>query len=135
MLHSVSVLNLRHVAQSRQRWTQTRSRRNQSRHQGVLIRSSSTCRGWKEGVEFAGANAYTLISEGAIRSIVLRRKGCVKGRRLVDVASVRRFLASMPDDIDPAMSANCRKAQVASQKAKLEKKRDKNGEAQNGEAK
>jgi hypothetical protein len=65
------------------------------------------------------SSAYTLIAEGAIRSVVLRRRGAIKGRRLVEVASVREFLASQPSDVDPAMSSNCRKAQ----KVAAEKKR------------
>lgn len=67
------------------------------------------------------SNAYTLIQVGAIKSVVLRRRGTIKGRRLVDVASVRTFLASLPSDVDPVMSANCRKAQKKSAEAKLEK--------------
>jgi hypothetical protein len=67
------------------------------------------------------SNAYALISQGLIRSVVLRRKGCKKGRRLVNVQSVRQFLESLSDDIDPAMSANCKKAQKASVDAKREK--------------
>lgn len=57
------------------------------------------------------SSAYTLIAEGAIRSVVLRRRGTIKGRRLIEVASVRDFLASQPSDVDPVMSQNCRKAQ------------------------
>jgi hypothetical protein len=57
--------------------------------------------------------AYTLISQNLIRSVVLRRKGTIKGRRLVDVESVRSFLASQPSDVDPQLSANCRKANRA----------------------
>jgi hypothetical protein len=54
--------------------------------------------------------AYVLISQGAIRSVVLRRRGTIKGKRLVDCASVRAFLASQPTDVDPQLAANCRKA-------------------------
>jgi hypothetical protein len=36
--------------------------------------------------------AYILIAEGAIKSVSLRRRGAVKGKRLIDVASVRDFL-------------------------------------------
>jgi hypothetical protein len=67
------------------------------------------------------STAYTLISEGAIRSVVLRRKGTIKGRRLVDVASVRQYIARQSGDVDPRLSANCRKAQIASASAKREK--------------
>jgi len=38
--------------------------------------------------------AYLLISEGAIKSVSLRRRGTTKGKRLIDVASVRQFLNS-----------------------------------------
>lgn len=67
------------------------------------------------------STAYALFSADppAIRSVVLRRKGTIKGRRLIDVASVREFLASQPSDVDPQMSANCRKAQKASAGAKI----------------
>jgi hypothetical protein len=68
------------------------------------------------------SNAYSLISEGAIKSVVLRRRGTIKGRRLVSVSSVRNFLASQPSDVDPAMSRNCRNAQKASAEKKAEKK-------------
>ena len=65
--------------------------------------------------------AYVLISEGLIRSVVLRRRGTIKGKRLVDCASVRAFLASQPTDIDPQLAANCRKAlHVRREKQKAE---------------
>lgn len=38
--------------------------------------------------------AYLLIDEGAIRSVSLRRRGALKGKRLFNVASVREFLNS-----------------------------------------
>lgn len=38
--------------------------------------------------------AYTLLSEGAIRGVSLRRVGQLKGKRLFDVASVRSYLKS-----------------------------------------
>jgi len=66
--------------------------------------------------------AYVLISEGAIRSVVLRRRGTIKGKRLVDCASVRAFLASQPTDVDPQLAANCRKAlRVRREKEKARK--------------
>jgi hypothetical protein len=62
------------------------------------------------------------VSEGAIRSVVLPGRGTIKGKRLVDCASVRAFLASQPTDIDPQLSANCRKAlQIRREKEKAEK--------------
>jgi hypothetical protein len=68
------------------------------------------------------STAYNLIAEGAIRSVVLRRKGTIKGRRLCDVASVRKFLALLPSDVSPVLSANCRAAQKVSAQKKAEAK-------------
>ena len=39
--------------------------------------------------------AYLLIADGAIKSVSLRRCGALKGKRLIDVASVRSFLKSL----------------------------------------
>jgi hypothetical protein len=58
--------------------------------------------------------AYGIIARGEIRSVVLRRPGTIKGRRLVEVASVRNFLSRQPTDIDPRLSELNRKAQRAS---------------------
>jgi len=75
--------------------------------------------------------AYVLISEGAIRSVVLRRRGTIKGKRLVDCASVRAFLASQPTDINPQLAANCRKAvQIRREKEKTEKAKRKIADGQ-----
>jgi len=38
---------------------------------------------------------YQLIKEGAIRSALVRRRGRVSGKRLIDVASVREYLRSL----------------------------------------
>ena len=38
--------------------------------------------------------AYTLLAEGAIRGVSLRRRGLLRGKRLFDVASVRSYLRS-----------------------------------------
>ncbi len=38
--------------------------------------------------------AYSLIEDGLIRAVSLRRRGMLKGKRLFDVASVRAFLES-----------------------------------------
>jgi hypothetical protein len=43
------------------------------------------------------STAYTLISEGKIRSRIVRHKGSFMGVRLVDLGSVREFLAACPD--------------------------------------
>jgi hypothetical protein len=44
---------------------------------------------------------YTLEAEGKIRGVSLRKKGQLRGKRLWDVASIRRFLTS-PRDAAPA---------------------------------
>lgn len=38
--------------------------------------------------------AYTLLADGAIKSVSLRRRGQARGKRLFDVASVRGYLRS-----------------------------------------
>ena len=38
---------------------------------------------------------YSLIKDGAVKSVVLRRKGAAKGCRLVSTASIRALLAGM----------------------------------------
>jgi hypothetical protein len=38
--------------------------------------------------------AYTLLGDGAIRGVSLRRRGQLRGKRLFDVASVRAYLAA-----------------------------------------
>jgi hypothetical protein len=82
-------------------------------------------RGAKARWGLGRSSLYNLIADGSIRSVCLRRRGQIKGKRLIDVASVRNFLASQPSDVDPAMSANCRKAQKASAEKKREQAADK----------
>jgi hypothetical protein len=65
--------------------------------------------------------AYGLINDGSIKSICLRRRGLIKGKRLVEVASVREFLKSQPTDVDPRLSANCKAAQKVSAEVKRER--------------
>jgi hypothetical protein len=56
------------------------------------------------------ALAYKLMTEGVIRSVTLRRRGQIKGKRLIDVASVRKFLASRPERVSAKLAAQTRKA-------------------------
>jgi len=68
--------------------------------------------------------AYLLNGHGDIKSKVLRRKGCIKGKRLFDVASVREYIAKQSDEVHPALSVKCKEANrkmQESQKAKREK--------------
>jgi hypothetical protein len=67
--------------------------------------------------------AYTLIENGDIRSVVLRRRGCVKGKRLIDVASVRQFLAAQSAEVDPRLSAICKEANRVMREKKAERGR------------
>jgi hypothetical protein len=39
--------------------------------------------------------AYNLLAAGKIKSVELRRRGCVRGVRLISVPSVREYLASL----------------------------------------
>ena len=42
--------------------------------------------------------AYSLLADGAIRGVSLRRRGRLRGKRLFDVSSIREFLARMKGD-------------------------------------
>jgi hypothetical protein len=64
---------------------------------------------------------YEGIASGEIESVCLRREGKSRGRRLLRVESIRRWLASMPTGIDKALSRHCRKANAAMRKKKKEK--------------
>ena len=44
------------------------------------------------------AHAYILASQGAIRSVSLRKPGATRGRRLFECASVRAFLNANIDE-------------------------------------
>ena len=51
-------------------------------------------RGLQERFGIRRSLAYLLIEDGAIKSVSLRRCGAAKGKRLINVASVRDFLNS-----------------------------------------
>jgi hypothetical protein len=67
------------------------------------------------------SNIYTAIAEGEIDSICLRRNGKARGRRLLNVASIKRWLSEMPTNIDETLKKHCRRAGKASQKKRKEK--------------
>ena len=50
------------------------------------------CKGLEAGWGIKRSLAYQLISEGRIKSLSLRRRGRLRGKRLFDVSSVRQFL-------------------------------------------
>jgi len=62
--------------------------------------------------------AYVLIDNGDIQSKVLRRKGNIKGKRLIYVPSVREFIAGQSDEIDPRLAAKCREANAVMREKK-----------------
>jgi len=83
-----------------------------------------------EFVDILGAKArwslgrsliYDALSRHEIESICLRRPGKLRGKRLLNVASIKRWLASMPTDIDPKISKHCRQANHAMQIARRAK--------------
>ncbi len=73
--------------------------------------------GWSIG----RTTAYDLIRQGKIRSITLRREGNLRGKRLVEVASVRQLLAACPTDIDPKLSAQLRKTRQGEKSVRTRK--------------
>ena len=65
--------------------------------------------------------AYQLNSEGLIRSVSLRRKGNLRGKRLFNVESVRQFLSKQTGDVVPEISQQMRNAQRHSATARAAK--------------
>src|SRR5213595_354404 len=73
--------------------------------------------------------AYTHIQNGDFRSVVLRRPGCIKGKRLIFVPSVREWIAKQlaeqesgkADKVDPRLSAICKRANREMRKKKAER--------------
>jgi hypothetical protein len=50
------------------------------------------CKGLEAGWGIKRSLAYSLLADGLIRGVSLRRRGQLRGKRLFDVASVREFL-------------------------------------------
>jgi hypothetical protein len=53
------------------------------------------CKGLEERFGIRRSLAYELIQRNAIRSVSLRQRGALRGKRLFDVASVRAYLNSL----------------------------------------
>jgi hypothetical protein len=49
---------------------------------------------------FSRSHLYSLIAEGKIRSACIRRRGAIRGRRLVNCKSIRDFLAKCESETD-----------------------------------
>lgn len=50
------------------------------------------CKGLESGWGIKRSLAYALLADGSIRGVSLRRRGQLRGKRLFDVDSVRKFL-------------------------------------------
>ena len=82
--------------------------------------------GLKSGWSINRTLAYELIAEGKIHSVVLRRDGLVRGKRLISVESVRQYIRSLDGNIDPELSEHLRHARaVGVEKQRAEKEREK----------
>jgi hypothetical protein len=82
--------------------------------------------GLKSRFSIGRSAAYTHIENGDFRSVVLRKRGRLKGRRLVSVQSVRDYFAQQSDEVDPRLSAKCKEANRKMQESQKEK-REKEG--------
>jgi hypothetical protein len=68
--------------------------------------------GLKSGWGINRTLGYELPRDGRIRSVNLRREGRIRGKRLIEVQSVREFLASCSDNIDPQLSEQLRRTRA-----------------------
>ena len=68
---------------------------------------------------------YQLLDDGLVKSISLRRRNCLRGKRLFSVDSIRAWLSARPTDIHPGWSKLSRKAQLESVKSKKRKAKEK----------
>jgi hypothetical protein len=48
--------------------------------------------------------AYSLLADGLIKGVSLRRRGQLRGKRLFEVASVRAYLASQMETEEPGQA-------------------------------
>jgi hypothetical protein len=53
------------------------------------------CKGLQHRFGISRSLAYELIQRNAIRSVSLKKRGALRGKRLFDVASVRLYLNSL----------------------------------------
>ena len=72
-----------------------------------------------------GRSLAYLLPPDEVVSKVLRRKGCIKGKRLFFVPSVREYIARQSDEVDPRLSAICKNAnRVMREKKKAERENE-----------
>jgi hypothetical protein len=72
------------------------------------------CRAYSIGRSFT----YDLLGDGSIESVTLRRRGQIRGRRLINAESARKFFASQPSDVSAAARRYAKKAQKKSAAAR-----------------
>ena len=53
------------------------------------------CRGLEQRFGIRRSLAYELMKRNSIRGVSLRKRGALRGKRLFDVASVRRYLHAL----------------------------------------
>jgi hypothetical protein len=92
-------------------------------------------RGLKSRFAIGRSAGYIHIKNDDFRSVVLRRKGCIKGRRLFDVASVRAYFARQSDKVDSRLSAVCQKANRVMREKKAEREASEREKEMTGEGK
>jgi hypothetical protein len=80
--------------------------------------------GLEKGWCIRRGHAYQLISDGEIRSVVLRRKGRIRGKRLVEVASVRKWLSAQAVDPHAKFARQVRAANKLSVAARRQNRAD-----------
>ena len=90
---------------------------------GADVAAFTDFAGLKRLCSIGRSAAYTHYQNGDFRSVVLRRPGCIKGKRLIFVPSVREFLASQSDEIDPRLSAICKSANARMQEKRAEREK------------
>jgi hypothetical protein len=77
--------------------------------------------GATRAVSLGRSYLYQLIHDGSVRSICVRKPGCVKGKRLISAASLFEFLARQPSDITPEARLIAQRAQAKSAEAKRQR--------------
>ena len=72
---------------------------------------------------------YELLKEGRISSVNVRREGRLRGKRLIEVESVRQFLASCSHQIDPLLSEQLAKTRRGENWRTNKSRRRRNGQS------
>jgi hypothetical protein len=81
-------------------------------------------RGLKNMFGIGRSLSYLLIEHDDIVSKVLRRKGCIKGKRLFFVPSIRQYIAKQSDEVDPRLTTICKNANRRMREKRAARKRE-----------